>query len=439
MTWDLATVAAATGGSAASSGVVTSVVTDSRQAAPGVLFVALEGEHRDGHEFAAAASAAGAAVMVRRGSLPAGAAGIEVDDPLEALLALAEHHREAITAPVAAITGSNGKTTTKDMLAAALGPGAHKAPRSYNNEIGVPLTILGAPDGATAVVVEVGSRGRGHIAHLAAAVRPDVAVITNVARAHLEMFGDEDGVVEAKWELVEALGEGGTAVLPHGDGRLAGRGHRPMLTFGEDPEADVSVTGVSLGPDGRAACTLRHAGEAVGVRLAMAGRHQALNLAAAVAAAAALGAPFDEAARRGAAATGSSWRMEVRSGRYTVVNDAYNANPDSAAAALRTVAAMPGRHVAVLGRMHELGGAEATGHREVGRLAAELGFAAVVVVGDDPGIAEGAGPIARRVGDAGEAAAVLGGYLADGDVVLVKASRAEGLEVLAERLEEDAR
>ena len=170
------------------------------------------------------------------------------------------------------------------------------------------------------------------------------------------------------------------------------------------------------------------------VRLAMAGRHQPRNLAAAVAAAVAMGTDFEEAAVRGAAATGSAWRMEIHSGPITIVNDAYNSNPDSAVAALETVAAMPGRHVAVLGRMHELGSAEAELHREIGRRARDLGFAVVLVVGDAVGIAEGAGPVARRVADIHDAEMVLRGYLSDGDIVLVKASRVEGLEELAERL-----
>jgi UDP-N-acetylmuramoyl-tripeptide--D-alanyl-D-alanine ligase len=373
-------------------------------------------------------------VLVRPGRLPAGAAGIEAGDPLEALRSLAEQRRTELTMPVAAITGSNGKTTTKDLLAAALGAGAHKSPRSYNNEIGVPLTILGAPDDAKAVVAEVGSRGIGHIAHLSSCLRPDIAIITNIGRAHLETFGDESTIVEAKWELVESLGDHGVAVLPAGDERLTGRRSGPMLTFGEVPAADVSVGDVVLAPDGRPSCTMAHGGRRLRLEVALAGRHQPVNLAAAVAAALALGEDFEEAALRAAASGGSAWRMEVHAGRFTVVNDAYNANPDSTAAALATVAAMPGRHVAVLGKMHELGDAEAAAHREVGERARALGFAAVVVVGDDPGIADGAGPVARRVGGIDEASEVLGSYLSDGDVVLVKASRAEGLERLAEML-----
>lgn len=434
MKWNLEMVASATGGTAAGSAGVESVITDSRLAGPGTLFVALPGEHHDGHEFVAEAIESGAAVLVRRGALPADGPGVETDDPLAGLRSLAELRRNELHMPVAAITGSNGKTTTKDLLAAAIGPGAHKSPRSFNNEIGVPLTILGVPDDAAAVVAEVGSRGRGHIALLAPALRPDVAVITNVARAHLEMFGDEATIVEAKWELIEALNEGGTAVLPAGDQRLISRRTGSMLTFGETPSAEVSVSDIVMGDDGRAACTISYGGAAVEVKMAMAGRHQPMNLAGAIAAAVAVGIDFEQAVLRAAPAEGSAWRMEIHPGRFTIVNDAYNANPDSMAAALGTVAGMPGRRVAVLGRMHELGDAEGAGHREVGERARALGFAAVIVVGEDPGIAAGAGPIARNVASIDEAESVLRHYLADGDVVLIKASRAEGLEVLADRL-----
>ena len=435
MKWDLAVVAETTEGIAHGEAVVKSVVVDSRQAGPGSLFVALRGEQADGHDYLADAVSRGAsAVLVEQGRLPAAMCGVEVHRPLQALLQLATARRSEITAPVIAVTGSNGKTSTKDLLAAALGPGAHVAPRSFNNEIGVPLTMLGVPDEATAVVLEVGSRGRGHIALLAPAVMPDAAVITNVGRAHLEMFGDLDGVIEAKWELIEALRPGGTAVLPAGDDRLLQRRTGPLLTFGEEPRADVRVAEVVMDRDARASFDLTYAGERRRVALHMAGRHQPLNAAAAVAAAVAIGVPFDDAAGRVGDATGSEWRMEIHVGRVTVVNDAYNANPDSTITALRTVAGMPGRHLAVLGKMHELGRWEDAGHREVGRTAAELGYAAVIVVGDDPGIAAGAGPVAFPVADVGEAADLLDSLLCEGDVVLVKASRAEGLERLAQLL-----
>jgi len=433
MKWDLATIAAAVDGVATGSAEVTGVAIDSRHVAAGDLFVALRGDRADGHGYIAEAVAAGAAaILVEHGRGGAGVGVVEVTDTLEALRRLAEARRGEIAVPVAAVTGSSGKTTTKDMLAAAAGPGAHSAPQSYNNEIGVPLTVLSTPDGASSLIIEVGSRGRGHITLLAPVIRPDVAVITYVGRAHLETFGDVESVFASKWELVEALAPNGTAVLPIEDKRLLERrGGDPLLTFGEGPDADVAVGGLRLDRCGRPSFDLHHGGESVAVSLRAAGRHQARNAAAAVAAAVALGARFFSAAVRVGEAVVSPWRMEVLEGAVTVINDSYNANPDSMAAALETVAALEGRRIAVLGKMHELGEFEAEAHRRVGELTLELGFTAVVVVGADPGIAAGAGPIGRSAATADEARSLLGRFLQEGDIVLVKASRAEGLEGLA--------
>lgn len=438
MNWDLAVVARATGGIARGSAAIDRVVTDSRQAGPGALFVAVKGERLDGHDFAASAGEAGAAVVAERGRLPEGVNGVEVSNTLSALAALAVERRSELDIPVVAITGSSGKTTTKDMTAAALGPGTHAAPRSYNNEVGVPLTVLGTPDDAAALVVEVGSRGAGHIAALADAIRPDAAVITNIGPAHLEMFGNVEAVLDAKWELVDALSTDGVAVLPAADDRLIRRRIGAMITFGGDGSAaDVMVSDVALDGWGRASFRLAHHGGSRAMTLQQAGLRQPLNAAAAVAAALALGRDFAEAADRVAGAGVSPWRMEVREvsvggGTVVVVNDAYNANPDSMAAAFETVSAMPGRHIAVLGKMHELGASEGDLHRTVGAQAAASGFAVVLVVGDDPGLAEGAGAMAEVLPDAEAAASRLASILSPGDVILVKASRAAGLECIAE-------
>lgn len=436
MKWDLTIVADATGGRARGDAAVARVVIDSREAGPDDLFVAVRGERLDGHTFAPAAAEAGAAVLVEPGRLPPGAAGVEVADTLDALRGLAARRRSEISVPVVAITGSSGKTTTKDLTAAALGDLAHAAPRSYNNEVGVPITVVNTPDDASAVVVEVGSRGIGHIAALGPAVRPDVAVITNVGPAHLEMFGDVDTVRRAKWELVELLEPDGIAVLPAGDQRLTAARRGKMITFGEAIAADVIVDTIVLDARGRASFRMHHRGATLPLTMALAGRHQPLNAAAAVAAAVAVGVPFEEAGPRAAAATVSPWRMEVvdrpvPGGSVIVVNDAYNANPDSMVAAFATVAAMPGRHIAVLGKMQELGASEGELHRHIGAAAAESGFEAVIVVGEDPGIARGAGSVATAVADVPAALDVLSGLLRPGDVVLVKASRATGLEGIA--------
>ncbi len=441
--WSLQQVADATGGTVHAADpaapLVASVGTDSRASGPGELFVAIAGESFDGHDFAAAAIAAGAvaAVVRRDAGWPAAMPRIEVDDTAEALRDLAARHRRAMAIPVVAVTGSTGKTSTKDLLAAAL-PGAHASPRSYNNEVGVPLTVLGTPDTARHLVLEVGSRGRGHIAWLGPAVAPDVAVVTNLGVVHLETFGTTDDLADAKFELVELLGPAGTAVLPAAEPRL----HRPPRgatdTGGTGPDADVAVSRLDLDAGARPSFHLDTPVGSVDVTLPVPGAHQALNAAAATAAGVVLGVPLADLAAGLERVQPSPWRMEIHQGRFTVVNDAYNANPDSVLAALEAVAAMPGRSIAVLGRMAELGPVEAEEHRRMGAEARRLGFATVVVVGDDPGIAAGAGDIALPAADPVSARRLVGERAGPGDVVLVKASRAVGLEKLAAALAEDA-
>lgn len=334
--------------------------------------------------------------------------------------------------PVVAITGSTGKTTTKDMLASAI-PGAWASPASYNNEIGVPLTVLQTPSTAQALVVEMGSRGRGHLEWLMPAVRPQVAVITNIGVVHLETFGDVDTLVESKWELVAALGRDGVAVLPANDARLA-RSHRGQtVTFGVESAGDVVARDVEF-DDGRAHFTLDTPQGQRELRLQLPGLHQPANAAAAAAAALAVGIELDAVVAGLGAATGSKWRMEIHRGRFTVINDAYNANPTSVESALRTTVGLGGRPLAILGRMAELGDVAEAEHIRIGRLAASLGFAVVIMVGEDPGLADGAGSIAQRVGSPEEALDVVAELVRPGDNVLVKASRAVGLEELAEQL-----
>lgn len=434
--WTLAEVAEITDGTLVGdpAGIVTTVGIDSRDVQPGQLFVAVSGERFDGHDFVAEALDRGAVGAIVSGSQrPEWTTTVRVSDTQAALRDLAAARRRELDIPVIAVTGSTGKTSTKDLLAAALSH-SWASPRSFNNEFGVPLTVLATPGSARYLVVEVGSRGLGHIAWLMPAVRPDVAIITNLGVVHLETFGTVEQLAAAKWELVEALGDGGVAVVPSDDSRLH-RSHRGRTTtFGQSPRADVSVRDVVVDDSGRPRFTLVTQSGERPVRLTMAGRHQALNAAAAVAAGLAVGADLDAMVAGLESASGSPWRMEVHRGPVTVVNDAYNANPDSVASALRTVAELPGRHVAVLGTMAELGSVSEEEHLRIGGLAERLGFAALIVVGEDPGLARGAPRIARHVATAGEAEAVLSGFLKEGDVVLVKASRAVGLESLAARL-----
>jgi UDP-N-acetylmuramoyl-tripeptide--D-alanyl-D-alanine ligase len=339
--------------------------------------------------------------------------------------------------PVVAITGSTGKTSTKDLLAAAI-PGAWASRRSFNNEIGVPLTVLNTPADASCLVAEVGSRGRGHIEFLMPAVQPDVAVVTNLGVVHLETFGTTDQLADSKFELVEALQDGGVAVLPVAETRL----HRPhrgsTVTFGHEARADIQVSNITMSDQGLPRFLLRADEQILEIELGVAGAHQALNAAAAVGAGLAIGVDLTTLASGIESASGSRWRMEIHRGRFTVVNDAYNANPDSMEAAMRTVAAMPGRHLAVLGAMAELGPLEESEHRRIGELAADLNFAAILTVGNEPGIAAAAGPIGRNVADTDAAIGLITGMLRDGDVVLIKASRAIGLEELAMKLAEVA-
>ncbi len=416
---------------------IVSVGIDSRSIDDGALFVAIEGEVFDGHDFAGSAIERGAlAVVVEEGRCQDVPVRIEVHNTLEALRELAAMRRDEVDVPVVAITGSTGKTSTKDLVAAGI-EGSWASPRSYNNEVGVPLTILATPDDATALIVEVGSRGSGHIAWLAPAVRPDVAVVTNLGVVHLETFGSESELADAKFELIAALDDSGTAVVPADEPRL----HRPIpqrqITFGTPP-ADVAVEMAGAARDGSARFRIHTSGNAYEGTLSMAGIHHSYNAAAAIGVALALGHDVEGFIRRMSKSTGSAWRMDVHQGVFTVVNDAYNANPQSVASALATVAAMPGRHIAVLGPMLELGPVCEREHVRMGKRASDLGFANVIVVGTDHGYAQGAGDIAVHATDIADAHDTLTAILQPGDTVLIKASRGAGLEHLAMELIEDA-
>jgi UDP-N-acetylmuramoyl-tripeptide--D-alanyl-D-alanine ligase len=427
---------------------VASVSVDSRRIEPGGLFVALRAE-RDGHDFAAGAVAAGAvAVLLERPvpDLPSGVAVVRAADSGAALAALGAHARARLgeAVPVVGITGSTGKTSTKDLTAAALGAAfpVSSSPASWNNEIGVPLTLLGTEEGAGAVVAEMGSRGVGHIAALCAIARPTIGVITNIGVAHVEFFGSRAEVARAKGELVEALPAGGTAVLCADDDTtpdLARRSPAPVLTAGFDPSADVAVSGLRLDADLRPSFHLATPWGGIEVGpLPVRGAHQATNAAFAVAVAGALAVDVEAAASGLASATGSAWRMELcrTPAGLVVLNDAYNANPTSMIAAVKALAALPaGRRVAVLGHMAELGEASEEAHRSIGHEAAASEFHTLVVVGREAaGIAKGAregGLDVVEVDTADDALAALAAILRPGDAVLVKASRVVGLEALA--------
>ncbi len=435
------------------------VVIDSRLATPGAVFVALPGEHVDGHDFIAAAAARGAAAAICTRVTEAPLAHLVAGDALAALAALATGviaQAKASGLACVGVTGSSGKTSTKDLLGQVLAASAPTiSPQgSFNNEIGVPLTALRVDDGTRYLVSELGARGAGHIAALCRIVPPDVGVVLNVGHAHLGEFGSVAGIAAAKGELVEALAPDGWAVLNADDPLVLGMAARTaarLATFsltGEPDAGELRVWAGDIETDElqRHAFTLRSTGAveaAVPVRLRGSGRHQVANALAAAAAALALGVPAELVAEALSAATARSrWRMQLaeRGDGVLIVNDSYNANPDSMRAALTAVAGMRrpgGRLVAVLGDMLELGDDGPGEHRKLGALAAGLGFEVVAIGALAGQIADGvrdSGGHARVVADRASAVAVAGADLQPCDVVVVKASRGLALETVADAL-----
>ncbi len=421
---------------------------DSRTPVPGGLFVAVPGEHVDGHDYAVGAVEGGAAAYL--GSRPTGAPGVLVEDPVAALGTLARHVLDRVGPVVLALTGSQGKTGTKDYLAhvlAGFGPTVATA-GNHNNEIGVPLTVLRIDADTTHLVVEMGARGVGHIGYLCEIAPPAVAAVLNVGSAHIGEFGSREAIAQAKGEIVEALPADGTAVLNAHDrlvAAMASRTRARVLDFGIG--GAVSFGDLELDDLGRPGFDLSYDGNTHRVRLTQSGAHQVLNAAAAAAMAVAVGVPFaDVCERLGTALSASRWRMELheRSDGLVVINDAYNANPDSMEAALDTLAGIgrrTGRRtVAVLGEMKELGDEAGPGHRRIGKFAAGLGIDVIVVVGEAAaGIADEArhgGRTVHHTAGRDEALAWVRENVAADDVVLVKASRGAALEHIADGLME---
>ncbi len=371
----------------------------------------------------------------RPGAADGTATSVEVPDTVAALAAVGAHARDRLDATVAGrvvgVTGSVGKTSVKDLLAAALAARWRTVASagSFNNELGVPLTLLGAGEGTEAAVVEMGARGPGHVAALCALARPSVGVVTRVAAVHTETFGSIEAVAEAKGELVAALPNDGTAVLNAADPRVAAMAARTaaaVVTFGEG--GAVRAEGVRIDADLRPAFRLATPWGGADVRLAARGRHMIENALAAAAAALACDVPLDDVAGALATGTVSRWRMELTTSASgaRVLNDAYNANPTSMAAALRALAALEARrHVAVLGVMAELGPTSDADHRAVGDLARDLGIEVVAVGAPAYG--------GLVVADVAAAVAALG-PLGPGDAVLLKGSRVAGLERVAAAL-----
>ncbi|MDT0633871.1 UDP-N-acetylmuramoyl-tripeptide--D-alanyl-D-alanine ligase [Spectribacter hydrogenoxidans] len=421
---------------------VEGVSSDTRGLSPGCLFVALRGERYDGHEFVrrAATLAAGAALVARE--VDGGPAQIVVGDTLAALQRLAAAWRLRSNAPVLAVTGSNGKTTTKTMLAAILGQaGRVLATRgNLNNHIGVPLTLLELNAEHEFAVVEMGANHPGEIALLTRLARPNVGLITNAGDAHLEGFGSREGVARAKGELFADLAADGIAVINADDayadlwGELAG--DRRQLRFGLRGKTEVSAHDVATEANGMRFVLTAPDGEAA-VTLPLAGRHNVANALAAAAAAAAVGTPVAAIAAGLAAVPPVAGRLRARSavGGATLIDDSYNANPDSLAAAIEVLTAGAGEAWLVLGDMAELGDATEERHTEAGRLARKAGVRRLFTIGRHSALAAAAfGGDARHYDDRGALVRELADGLSSEVTVLVKGSRSAGMEQVVEAL-----
>ena len=444
--------------------LVTGVEFDTRRLRPGAMFVALPGQRVDGHDFAAAAVQAGAVAVLGSRPLPGLPVPVltvsEPDGVLDALSALARRSVDALVQrglTVVGLTGSSGKTSTKDLIASVLRAGfgddrVIAPPESFNNELGHPYTALQAVDSTAFLVLELSARGPGHIAALAATAPLKIGAVLNVGTAHLGEFGSVEAIAQAKGELVEALpgaADGGIAILNADDSRvlaMAARTSAQVVTVGTVPQAQIRAVNVVTDSAARASFTLVTPEGSAPVRLSVVGAHQVAN--ALVAAAVGRAAGMSVAALASALSASraqSKWRMEItdRADGVTVINDTYNANPDSMRAALQALAVIgEHRHTwAVLGEMAELGDSAQHYHDQIGRLVVRLGVDRLIVVGQAARALhlgahlEGSwGGESEIVDDVDAAVTILSAELEPGDVVLVKASRSVGLDRVATAL-----
>lgn len=443
--------------------MVNGISMDSRTTEPGAAFVAFGGERVDGHDFLADAIAAGArALLITRSADEFGdvveaathrdVAIVRVPDALGAIQSLARHHRERLFCPVIGITGSTGKTTTKEFLTSVLGTRLRVVATrgNRNNELGVPLTVMDAGADTDVLVVEMAMRGPGQIADLCRIARPTLGLVTNVGVSHIELLGTQESIASAKAELVEAVPEEGVVFLNGDDAfsdRLALSSRAPVLRYGLGETCDVSGREVEVDTESRASFEIVTADVTVPVALSVPGRHNVYNALAAAALGLHLGLEADDIASGLARASAGEMRMQAftSAGGVHVINDAYNANPTSMRAAIDTLAGIStaDRRIAVLGDMAELGSLAELAHFRIGEEIAGLPIDVLVTVGDRASrIADGAraeGMDAERIRPCAtpdEASEVLDDILEPGDVVLVKASRVMGLERVVEGIVE---
>lgn len=451
--YSLEEVRLATGAIGEGSGSVLGVTSDSRAVTQGSLFLALKGEKFDGHDYVSTAEAAGAAAVLVSSPVEASIPVLAVPDTLMALGDLARFHRRRFEIPLVGITGSYGKTTTRALIHAALNSGLATltSQANFNNEIGLPLTLLQLESGHQAAVLEMGMRGLGQIDYLAKVAEPTVGVITNVGPQHVELLGSVENIASAKSELLRNLPGDGLAVLPADSPYLEyllSQCHCRWVTFGTSPNANYRVKNLSTETDGGIRFeVILPAGKALSVRLIMPGAHNAVNAAAALAVAVELGLNPEAAAEALSRAEVPGARMRVfRLEDGTVlIDDCYNAGPDSMKAALGTLSDFPGsgRRVAILGAMKELGAEEEFHHQVIGRLAGQMVEVLVGVGGETRPMLNAAVASARQVENellvsycdvAGEAAERVEELVRPGDIVLIKGSRSVGLEVVVEKL-----
>ena len=445
-------IAAAVGGklTQGNSGVtIKNVCTDTRRLKPGDLFVALAGERFDGHNYVKQAAEAGAAALMLAKStpdLPPDIPVVMVPHTLTAMQKLAKYNRSRFDIPVIGITGSNGKTTTKDLVAAVMSSrfSVLKTKGNFNNEIGLPLTLLELDDRYNAVVVEMGMRGRGQIDALCLIAGINAAVITNIGEAHLELLGSVENIAQAKGEILEHVSADGFAVIPAAEPALA-QAHRcrgRVITFGVNCPADYTAADIEIKSRTTKFTAVTPVGK-ITVELPLAGRHNIANALAALAVGVNCGLSLEEAAEGLKAVEITGMRLQVvETGSITIINDTYNANPDSTKAALETLQDMAGgrRQVAVLGSMFELGPREEKGHYEAGLAAANVDL--LVAVGE----------LAEKIAEGGRAAGVKHVQWFDGktaaieylkkslrphDIVLIKGSRGMKMEEITQALQQE--
>lgn len=429
---------------------------DSRSPIHNGVFVALVGERVDGHDLLESVHASVAALAIVATdsikSIPAGLPVLRVLDPLSALAQIAHWVRvNILNAQVIGVTGSSGKTSTKDLLAGILGQFGESVapPGSFNTEVGLPLTILSADIHTQFLVLEMGTRGMGHIATLAEIAEPDIGVVINVGSAHIELLGSVENIALAKSELVHALPASGIAILNQDDPLVAKMSeslHCSIFTFGETQGSDFLASEVNVELDGTTRFLITYQGVSRVAHVKVIGRHYVSNALAAVSASVAAGVPFETACQfLGNVSVISKWRMEVTDAvnGVTVINDSYNANPESMRAALKTLAQLgssePRRRTwAILGEMRELGEYAVDAHDAIGRLAVRLDISRLVCVGSGTkvmhlaAVNEGSwGKESVWVSDIDDAMTLLARELEPGDIVLVKASRSIGLDRVA--------